>query len=103
MAVDLGNAFHFLIPLGLCLAGFHGVLFYPAPWKKTASWCAFQLGLVVFLLQLASKTNPFPAAIALSILAVTLGTAVLFVAFGVKAGPRAPMPKIGKTPRRVSK
>jgi hypothetical protein len=93
VAVDLGNAFHFILPLALCLAGFHGVFFYAAPWKKTASWCAFQLGLAVFLFQLASQDNSFPAALAFLVLATTLGVGIMLRAFCVKLGKRTSTPK----------
>ncbi|HJT24118.1 MAG TPA: hypothetical protein VJ873_06045 [bacterium] len=97
MAVDLGNTFHYFFPLLFCLIGFHGVLFYSQPRIKAAAWCAFQLGLVVFLFLLASPENPFPTTLALLILAVTLGTGVPLAAFCVKLGGRA------KPARRSSK
>lgn len=102
MAVDPGNAFHFLIPLALGLAGFHGVLFYRGPWKKTASWVLFQLGLVVFLLQLASKDNAFPMVLACATLAATVGVSVVLASFGLKWGGRVKVPEGGKTARRRS-
>lgn len=101
MAADPGNALHFFIPLAFCLVGFHGALFYLGPLKKTASWCLFQLGLFVFLFQLASTTNPFPCALALVILAVTTGMAILFAAFCMKAGGRTKIEN-GKTARKRS-
>lgn len=103
MAVDLGNAFHYFAPLALCLAGFHGVFFHWEPWKKTASWCAFQAGLIVLLLQLASKENPFPAALALITSACTAAVVILLGIFCAKLGGRLKSPEAGKNGRRGSK
>jgi hypothetical protein len=101
--MQLENVFHFIAPLALCLAGFHGVFFHGEPWKKTASWCAFQAGLIVFLLQLASRENPFPVALALSTLACTAAVVVLLSAFCVKSGGRLKPPEAGKNSRRGSR
>lgn len=103
MAVDLGNAFHYAVPLALCLAGFHGVFFHSGPWKKTLSWCAFQAGLIVFLFQLTSKDNPFPAALALSTSACTAAVVILLGVFSLKLGGRTKSPESGKNNRRGPK
>lgn len=103
MGVDLGNAFHYSVPLILCLAGFHGVLYYSSPWKKTAAWCVFQAGLVVFLLQLASPTNPLPLALAWLVLAMTVILGVLLGLFCVKVGGRPRLLEGGKPARRGSR
>lgn len=103
MAVNLGNAFHYFIPLLLCLAGFQGVLLYSTPWKKTTAWCAFQAGLVVFLLQLGSPENSIPLALALLALTATVATGVLLALFCVKLVGRPKFSEAGKNARRGSK
>lgn len=103
MAVEPASALHYFVPFLLCVAGFHGVLFYSRPWLRTAAWVAFQLGLVGFLFQLASSENPFPTALALLVLAVTVGTSVVFSAFCVKLGGRSKTAEGGKSPRRNAK
>lgn len=103
MAADFGNVFHFFIPLLLCLIGFQGIWFYSEPWKKTVSWCAFQAGLAVFLLQLTNHENPFPLALALVILTSTAATGLLLAVFCAKLGSHPKSSEGGKSARRSSK
>jgi len=103
VGVDLGNAFHYFIPFLLCLIGFHGVLFHASPWGKTGAWCSFQLGLAVFLLQLASPSNPLPLALAWLVLAVTAALGILLALFCVKWGGRPKFSEGGKTSKRGSR
>jgi len=100
VGVDLGNAFSYFIPLLLCLGGFHGVLFFVTPWKKAAAWCVFQMGLVVFLFQLLSPSNPLPLALAWLILAVTAALGLLLGIFCVKIGVRAKPSESARPTRR---
>lgn len=102
MAVDLGNLFHFLLPLVFCSAGFHGVLFYSSPWKKTASWCAFQAGLVFFLLGLASPATALPLVLAVLTAFLTLAVGLLLVFFCGKVEGRLKSSEGGKTARPPS-
>jgi hypothetical protein len=99
VAIDPGNVLRFFLPLLLCLAGFHGVLFYAAPWKKTAAWLAFQSGLVAFLFQLGGPENPFPSALAVATLAATAAVGVLLAVFGVKWGGSSKGSEGGKKAR----
>lgn len=88
MAVNLGNAFHYIVPLAFCLAGFHGVFFYTNLLGKAASWCLFQMGLISFLFLLAPQAGPVPSALSLLISAVTFAVGIVLTVFCLKLGRR---------------
>ena len=77
MSANFGSVLHFLVPLALCLAGFHGVFFYSNLVKKAAAWCVFQMGWVVFLLLTASTENAKVLAFVVSAVLAVVG-ALLF-------------------------
>ena len=68
----------------LCLVGFHGVFFYGNLAKKTVAWALFQIGLIVFLYQMASSGAPLPSALAIEVASLTLVVTVLLGLFCVK-------------------
>jgi uncharacterized membrane protein len=82
--VNTGNIFHFGLPLALCLIGFHGVFFYANLWLKAAGWTLFQLGLMVFLWELAPPGNPLPHVLILLVLACTFAVGILLSVFCLK-------------------
>ena len=88
----------YFLPLLLCLAGFHGVFYHAGPWKKTASWLAFQAGLGLFLLILSPPHDAFCLSQLLLLAGATSGIGVLLAAFCVKlsaadAGKRGRRPQ----------
>jgi hypothetical protein len=93
----------YLIPLALCLAGFHGVFFYANLWRKTLGWCLFQLGLVLFLWELAPPGCSLPYVLALQILAATAGVGIFLGLFCLKLGRRYKTLDGGEIAKRVSK
>jgi hypothetical protein len=98
-----GSAFHYLIPLVLCTVGFHGVFYYSNLWKKTAAWCVFQLGLIVFLLQLAPIGGSFSLALVLLVAFSTLAVGATLGMFCLKLARRHKTTDGDEITRRVSK
>jgi multisubunit Na+/H+ antiporter MnhC subunit len=97
--VNAGNILHFCLPLALCLVGFHGVFFYANLWRKAAGWGLFQLGLMVFLSELAPPGNPLPHVLILLVLACTLGVGILLAVFCLKLGKQFKTAGGGETKR----
>jgi hypothetical protein len=77
VSVNTNPLIHYAFVLIFCLGGFHGIFFHGNLVKKTASWLAFQMGLIVFLFHLAPSGAPLPPALAMEVAAVALVVTVL--------------------------
>jgi len=68
------NSLPYIVPILLCLIGFHGLFFYDNLARKTAAWALFQVGTVLLLFQLTSAAGPVPRVLVLE--AAALGFSV---------------------------
>lgn len=100
MAADSGIPFQYFLPLALCLAGFHGTFFYFSLWKKAASWCAFQAGLVLLLFLSAPTGNALAHDLEILITAATLAVFIYLSFFCAKGEGRLKPAESGKKSRR---
>jgi multisubunit Na+/H+ antiporter MnhC subunit len=91
------------VTLILCVVGFHGLFFYRNLALKAASWCLFQIGLMVFLYQWVSFGGPLPAALIFQLAGVTLATALLLGGLCLKLWRRYKTLDGSEIARKVSK
>jgi multisubunit Na+/H+ antiporter MnhC subunit len=100
---SMENFIHYGAAMALCLAGFHGLFFQGNLAKKAAAWCLFQIGLMIFLFQLASSGAPLPLALCLEVAAVTVAVTVLLGVFCLKLRRRHKTLEGDELSGRVSK
>jgi hypothetical protein len=103
VAASISTSLHYGFPLIFCLAGFHGIFFYSNLWKKTGSWCAFQAGLILFLIQLAPLGGSFPLVLALLTAASTLGVGGFLALLCMKISKRFKTTEGGEIGKKVLK
>src|SRR5260221_12034745 len=99
----MGNLFHYGMAMILCLAGFHGIFFYGSLAKKTAAWCGFQMGLILFLIQLTPSGAPLPLVLAIEVGVMTLTVTALLWIFCLKLHRRYKTLQVDEIVRRASK
>ncbi len=94
---------HYGAAMAFCLAGFHGIFFQSNLAIKTAAWALFQIGLMVFLFQLASSGAPLPLTLLVEVASVTVAVTVLLGIFCVKLRRRHKTLEGDELSRRASK
>jgi multicomponent Na+:H+ antiporter subunit C len=88
MSVDWSGFLHYGLLTVLTLTGFHALLIHDHLLKKAAAWVVFQSGLLLLFLSLAGGDkrsvssgglNPFPHALALTVLIVSLAVVMVLL------------------------
>lgn len=103
MSVNQTNFLPYILPMILCLAGFHGIFFYGNLARKTAAWAVFQLGLIFFLVQLSSAAGPLPRVLALEAATACLSVSILLAVFCLKMWKKHKTLEGGEIAKKVSK
>lgn len=81
MTAESGNLPLLLLAALLAVGGLQGIFFYSSLGKKTASWFALQLGLVLFFLGGRSPLPSLSKVLALEILLVTAVVGLVLAGF----------------------